>query len=144
MRWIGLALVGVALLLSRRASASTPPTASTPRAPPPAGNVISDNVTASFYGPGYHGRQTANGEVFDQNALTAAHRTLPFNTRVRVTDLDLGRSVVVRINDRGPFTKRADGSYAREIDLSVGSAAAIGLDIQRGLARVRLEHVSRW
>ena len=137
MRWIGLVLVGFALLLSRRSSASAP---STPPAPSP-GNVIADNVTASFYGPGYHGRLTANGETFDQHALTAAHRTLPFNTHVRVTDLDLGRSVTVRINDRGPFTKRSDGSFAREIDLSVGSASAIGLDIQRGLARVRLERV---
>ncbi len=99
-------------------------------------------MVASFYGPGYHGRLTANGETFDQNALTAAHRTWPFNTRVRVTDVDNGKSVVVRINDRGPFTKRADGTYAREIDLSVGSAAAIGLDIQRGLARVTLERLS--
>lgn len=141
MRWIGIALVGVALLLSRRSTARTAPSTPPPTPSPSPSTVIADNVIASFYGPGYNGRQTANGEVFDQNALTAAHRTLPFNTRVRVTDLDLGRSVVVRINDRGPFPKKADGSYAREIDLSVGSAVAIGLDIQRGLARVRLEHV---
>jgi rare lipoprotein A (peptidoglycan hydrolase) len=104
--------------------------------------VLAEETTASFYGPGFHGRLTANGETFDQDALTAAMRSpMPFNTRVRVTDLDNGRSVVVRINDRGPFTKRSDGSFARSIDLSVGAAAAIGLDIQKGLARVRLERV---
>ncbi|QEP99986.1 septal ring lytic transglycosylase RlpA family protein [Thermosynechococcus sp. CL-1] len=87
---------------------------------------------ASWYGPGFHGARTANGERFDQDALTAAHRTLPFGTRVRVTNLQNGRSVVVRINDRGPFTG------GREIDLSRGAAAAIGL-IGAGVGPVRID-----
>lgn len=71
---------------------------------------------ASWYGPGYHGRMTANGEIFDQEAPTAAHRTLPFGTVVRVVNTSNGRSTVVRINDRGPFI---DG---RVIDLSKSAA----------------------
>ena len=58
---------------------------------------------ASWYGPGFHGNLTANGEVYDMNGISAAHKTLPFGTRVRVIDLETGRSIVVRINDRGPF-----------------------------------------
>lgn len=128
--------IGAWLLFSRRASAlvSTDPSA-------PSGSVLEPDTVASFYGPGFNGRLTASGEVFDQNALTAAHRTLPFGTRIRVTDLENGNSVIVKINDRGPFAKRSDGSFSRSIDLSVGAAAVIGLDIQRGLARVRLERV---
>jgi rare lipoprotein A (peptidoglycan hydrolase) len=76
---------------------------------------------ASWYGPGFHGRQTANGERFNQNDLTAAHRSLPFGTRVKVTNMNNGRSVVVRINDRGPF------AGGRVIDLSSAAANAIGL-----------------
>jgi rare lipoprotein A len=76
---------------------------------------------ASWYGPGFHGRLTANGERFNTNSLTAAHRTLPFGTRVRVTNAKTGRSVVVRINDRGPFTK------GRVIDLSKAAARAVGI-----------------
>ncbi|CAO4179728.1 Endolytic peptidoglycan transglycosylase RlpA [Methylorubrum populi] len=75
--------------------------------------------TASWYGPGFHGRLTANGERFDQNALTAAHRSLPFGTRVRVTSTSNGRSVV-RINDRGPFVR------GRSIDLARAAARVIG------------------
>ena len=60
---------------------------------------------ASYYGPGFHGKTTANGERFNMHALTAAHKTLPFNTRVRVVNLDNGKSVIVRINDRGPYKK---------------------------------------
>ena len=84
---------------------------------------------ASWYGPGFHGRRTANGEVFNKNALTAAHRTLPFGTRVRVTHRSTGRSVIVRINDRGPFI------HGRVIDLSKASAQAIGM---AGVADVTL------
>src|SRR5688500_10020859 len=67
---------------------------------------------ASWYGPGFHGRLTANGERYDMHALTAAHKTMPFNTRVRVTNQTNGKSVVVRINDRGPYVGK------RVIDLS--------------------------
>jgi rare lipoprotein A len=76
---------------------------------------------ASWYGPGFQGRRTASGETFDTNELTAAHRTLPFGTRVRVVNERTGRSVVVRINDRGPY------AHGRVIDLSHASAQAIGL-----------------
>jgi rare lipoprotein A len=87
---------------------------------------------ASYYGAKYQGRKTANGETFDTARLTAAHRTLPFGTRVRVTNVDNGRSVVVRINDRGPFVT------GRVIDLS--PAAAKQLDMLRaGVVRVKLE-----
>lgn len=138
MRWI-IAALGLGLLIvSRRAKASPPST--TPSLP--AGDLIAAETVASFYGPGYHGRQTANQEIFDKNAMTAAMRSpMPFNTRVRVTDLDNGKSVVVRINDRGPFVKNSAGQFTRDIDLSEGAAAVIGLDIKKGLARVRLERV---
>ncbi|MCP9929037.1 septal ring lytic transglycosylase RlpA family protein [Cyanobium sp. CH-040] len=88
--------------------------------------------TASWYGPGFFGNRTANGEVFRPGTLTAAHRTLPFGTRVRVTNLHNGRSTVVRINDRGPF------SGGRVIDLAHGAAQELGL-VSSGLAPVRLE-----
>lgn len=87
---------------------------------------------ASWYGPGFHGNRSASGEIFNQNALTAAHRNLPFGTLVRVTNLDNGASVVVRINDRGPFTG------GRIIDLSAGAARVLGL-IHSGVAPVRVE-----
>jgi rare lipoprotein A len=76
---------------------------------------------ASWYGPGFHGRKTASGETFNTNELTAAHRTLPFGTKVRVVNQRTGQSVVVRINDRGPY------AHGRVIDLSRASAQAIGL-----------------
>lgn len=87
---------------------------------------------ASWYGPGFHGRRTASGEVFNQNAMTAAHRTLPFGTSVRVTNLNNGRQVIVRINDRGPF------SGGRILDLSAASARAIGLH-STGVGPIQLE-----
>ncbi|MBD3392374.1 MAG: septal ring lytic transglycosylase RlpA family protein [Chitinivibrionales bacterium] len=87
---------------------------------------------ASYYGPGFHGKKTANGERFNMYRMTAAHKTLPFGTRVRVTNLDNGKSVIVRINDRGPYKK------GRIIDLSKGAAKKIGM-IGTGTARVRLQ-----
>jgi len=87
---------------------------------------------ASWYGPGFHGRLTANGERYNQGQLTAAHRSLPFNTKVRVTNLRNGQSVVVRINDRGPFSR------GRVIDLSAGAARSIGV-FSSGVAPVQLE-----
>ena len=88
--------------------------------------------TASWYGPGFHGRKTANGETFDMNDLTAAHPTLPFDTQVRVTNEGNDESVVVRINDRGPFAKD------RVIDLSKEAANDIGLT-DSGVAQVKIE-----
>ncbi|HEY9644813.1 MAG TPA: septal ring lytic transglycosylase RlpA family protein [Chroococcidiopsis sp.] len=87
---------------------------------------------ASWYGPGFNGRRTASGEVFNQNALTAAHRTLPFGTQVRVTNPRNGQSVIVRITDRGPY------SHGRLIDLSAGAARAIGI-MGAGVGSVNLE-----
>ncbi len=89
---------------------------------------------ASYYGKRFHGRLTANGERFNMNAMTAAHKKLPFGTKVRVTNARNGRSVVVRINDRGPFIR------GRTIDLSRGAAQKIGM-ISTGHARVKLEIV---
>jgi rare lipoprotein A len=88
---------------------------------------------ASWYGNRFHGRKTANGERFDQNAMTAAHRTLPFGSKVRVWNKKNGRSVVVRINDRGPFGKRR-----RIIDVSRGAARKLDM-IEAGVVPVRLE-----
>ncbi len=87
---------------------------------------------ASWYGPGFHGRRSASGERYNQNALTAAHRSLPFGTNVQVTNLNNGRSVIVRINDRGPFIR------GRVIDLSAAAARVLGV-MQTGVAPVRLE-----
>lgn len=87
---------------------------------------------ASWYGTKYHGRKTASGEVFNQNSLTAAHPSLPFGTKVKVTNTANGKSVVVRINDRGPFV------YGREIDLSYAAAKKIDM-IRSGVANVDLD-----
>lgn len=102
--------------------------------PPRGPSVLRDlgAGVASFYGRRFHGRLTANGERFDMNAMTAAHKTLPFGTRVRVTNARNGRSVVVRINDRGPFIK------GRTIDLSRAAAKRLGF-VSRGHARVELD-----
>ncbi|MBN1835560.1 MAG: septal ring lytic transglycosylase RlpA family protein [Spirochaetales bacterium] len=89
---------------------------------------------ASWYGGKFQGRKTASGEVFDTNLLTAAHKTLPFGTLVRVTNLETEQSTIVRINDRGPFVA------GRIIDLSRAAAAAIGM-AGSGVARVRVEVV---
>ncbi|WP_299492423.1 septal ring lytic transglycosylase RlpA family protein [Acaryochloris sp. IP29b_bin.137] len=108
------------------------------RPKPPAPQVAAASVLyqvsgeASWYGPGFHGNYTANGEVYNQYALTAAHKTLPFGTRVKVTNLYNGRSVVVRINDRGPFIP------GRVIDLSQGAAQVIGVT-SSGVAPVRMD-----
>lgn len=111
------------------------PTADSPAAEVPEDLEEALAGLATYYGPGFHGRRTASGERFDSRALTAAHRTLRFGTRVRVTSVRTGRSVVVRINDRGPFGRRE-----RIIDLSVGAARRIGLD-RAGVMQVRLEIV---
>jgi rare lipoprotein A len=90
---------------------------------------------ASWYGDDFHGRQTANGEIFDMNSLSAAHATLPMPTYVRVTNLDNSKSVIVRVNDRGPY--HAD----RIIDVSVKTAQLLGF-YSSGVARVRVEYVA--
>lgn len=90
---------------------------------------------ASWFGARFHGRLTASGERFDRMAMTAAHRTLPMGTVVRVTYLATGKSVTVRINDRGPWTG------GRVLDLSEGAATRIGLR-EKGVGEVRIERIS--
>ena len=117
-------------------TAAPAPTVSPPvaRALPPEPRVLQTGKQtgkASWYGDAHHGRKTASGETFDMNALTAAHRTLPLGTRVLVTNLANGRSVDVRINDRGPVVSD------RIIDLSFAAARALG-GVGAGVFRVRI------
>jgi len=91
---------------------------------------------ASWYGPGFDGNYTANGEIYDMDGISAAHKTLPFGTVVRVVELSTGRSVVVRINDRGPFVE------GRIIDLSKGAARELGI-VEKGITEVGLR-ILRW
>src|SRR5881397_2557051 len=118
--WVALGLVGAAGCAIVRAPA-----------PPPITNGVQVGV-ASWYGPGFHGNRTANGEIYDQYELTAAHPSLPLGTRVMVTNLENGRAVQVRINDRGPFVG------GRAIDLSYAAARTIGM-VGPGTVRVRVE-----
>lgn len=87
---------------------------------------------ASWYGPGFHGKKTASGEIFDQGKLTAAHKTIPLGTKAKVTNLQNGNTVEVEINDRGPFIGQ------REIDVSHAAADALGF-VKSGLTLVRIE-----
>jgi rare lipoprotein A len=87
---------------------------------------------ASYYGDSFHGKKTASGEVFDQGKLTCAHRELPFGTRLKVTNLQNRKSVVVRVNDRGPWVS------GRIIDLSYAAAKRIGM-VEKGLVKVKIE-----
>ena len=91
-------------------------------------------MTASWYCPRFHGKLTANGEQYNQMALTAAHKSLPFGTVLQVTNLKNGKSVIVRINDRGPFIE------GRDLDLSKGTALNIGM-IGRGVIKVKVSEV---
>lgn len=93
---------------------------------------FSQTGRASWYGPGFHGKRTSNGETFDMHALTAAHRTLPMSSYARVTNLANGKSIVVRINDRGPFHSN------RVMDLSKGAATQLGF-LRQGSANVKIE-----
>jgi rare lipoprotein A len=103
------------------------------RDPDGAGPVV-QRGSCSWYGPRFHGRRTSNGEVFDKNALTAAHPTLPFGSEIEVTDVDSGKKVRVRINDRGPFIR------GRILDLSYAAAASLDI-IHKGTADVQLRLV---
>lgn len=107
-----------------------------PAAPPPSHSrpYVEEGV-ASWYGIPYHGRRASNGEIYDMYKMSAAHRTLPFDTLVRVTNLKNGKSTEVRINDRGPFVE------GRIIDLSLGAARAIDM-VGLGVAPVRIEALS--
>ena len=106
-----------------------------PVVPVPVTAAPSDVVTASWYGPGFHGRRTASGERFDANAMSAAHPTLPFGTYLCVTNVANGRSVRVRVTDRGPFRR------GRSLDLSYAAARRLDI-VHRGTARVRVAPAS--
>lgn len=106
-------------------------------APPPMPSVAEgwyEEGEASWYGPGFHGNRTASGEIYDMEALTAAHRELPFGARLRVRNLDNGRETLVRVNDRGPFAR------GRILDVSRAAARELAM-IGPGTARVRIEVV---
>ena len=91
-------------------------------------------MKASWYGPRFHGRLTANGEIYDQNALTAAHKSFKFGTLLRITNTQTNKSVVVRINDRGPYIP------GRQIDLSKAAAEKLGV-INSGVKKLKVEKV---
>lgn len=92
-------------------------------------------MKASWYGPNFHGKMTANGEIYDQMAFTAAHKQLSFGTLLKVTNPKNGRSVIVRINDRGPYIK------GRDLDLSKGAAIELGM-LRKGVARLKIEELT--
>jgi rare lipoprotein A len=92
-------------------------------------------MKASWYGPKFHGKLTANGEIYDQMALTAAHKSLSFGTLLKVTNPRNGRSVIVRINDRGPYIE------GRDLDLSKGAAIELGM-LRKGVGRVKIEEIA--
>lgn len=121
----------------RAAASDEPTTAPRPRTAPARGDLAAEEPRvrwrASWYGPGFHGNRTANGEVYDQWGMTAAHKTLPFGTRLRVTNVANGRTVEVRINDRGPFIP------GRDLDLSRGAANELGFS---GVATVLVERLT--
>jgi rare lipoprotein A len=96
-------------------------------------NFVQEGI-ASWYGKDFHGKKTANGERYNMYAMTAAHKTLPMNTRVRVTNLNNGKTMIVRINDRGPF------GGSRIIDLSYTAASRLGI-AQKGIGRVRIKAI---
>jgi rare lipoprotein A len=110
-----------------------PPASPAHKKATPAGKSKTTQVgMASWYGPGFHGQETASGETFDQHALTAAHRALPLGTEATVTNLETGQSVTVKINDRGPYVP------GRHLDLSKAAAQQIGL-IKQGVGKVKIE-----
>ena len=98
--------------------------------------VYKTGVTASYYAEDFHGKKTSNGERFNMNDYTCAHKSLPFNTILKVTNLSNGKTVQVRVNDRGPFV------VAREIDLSKAAAVKLGM-IGSGTTKVKLEIVKK-
>lgn len=122
----------LAFTLSACGSVELPPPPPPPLPPAPPQPYFDQVGIASWYGSRHHGRRTASGERFDMRAMTAAHRTLPMDTVVRVTNLENDRTVMVRINDRGPYVP------GRVIDLSSEAARALGMR-RKGLARVRIE-----
>ncbi len=127
-----LLLALVTSACGRHRAAAPVPRPVSPNASGPVAPGTTEVGYASWYGDPYHGRRAANGEIYDKNQMTAAHRTLPFETTVKVTDLENNRSVTVRITDRGPFVQ------GRIIDLSFAAASQLAM-IGPGTALVRLE-----
>jgi rare lipoprotein A len=125
------ALVTAACAHPRGDAAPTPPSVTVTVPPPPTAPRVVQSGRASWYGEAHQGKTTASGEPFDMYALTAAHRSLPLGTRVRVTNMANGRAVDVRINDRGP------GIPGRIIDLSYAAARTLGA-VRDGVFRVRI------
>ena len=129
--WPGeLSILQTIILLLSLAACSVPP--SQVRPPLSSDEPVTQTGIASWYGPGFHGKATASGAVYNQNDLTAAHQTLPLGTRIMVTNLENGRATELLINDRGPFVK------GRIIDLSYAAAESLGM-IAPGTIPVRLE-----
>jgi rare lipoprotein A len=122
----------IATIPSAPETEQTPPLAKIPGRRQP---TMVETGLASWYGPRFHGKRTASGEVFNQHDFTAAHRTLPWDTKVKVTNIANGKSVEVRINDRGPFGK------GRIIDVSRAAARVLGL-VASGITTVRIEWLS--
>ena len=96
--------------------------------------VDKGSMKASWYGPGFHGQKTANGEVYNQNSFTAAHKSLKFGTLLKITNLKNSKSVVVRINDRGPYI------HGRDLDLSKAAALELGM-VRKGVAKIKVEEI---
>ena len=96
---------------------------------------------ASWYGPGFHGKVMANGDIYDQNKISVAHRTLPLRMKVKITNLVNGKSIETAVLDRGPYVVDERGRYKREIDLSLGAVEALEAwkDIEKGTIPVRIE-----
>lgn len=135
----GGARAAAVLLVLAAACAHAPPTSTPESSPaareePRAEGSEAEIGLASYYGRAFHGRRTASGARYDMHALTCAHPSAPFGTRLRITEVESGRSVDVTVTDRGPFAP------GRVVDLSLAAARKLGI-IARGLARVRVERV---
>jgi rare lipoprotein A len=134
-------LVGFTVVANKEGKAEEPATkAETVNEENITSNSIVDFVkkgvwTASWYGPRFNGKITANGEIFNQMAYTAAHKSLKFGTLLRLTNLKNAKSIVVRINDRGPYVR------GRQLDLSKAAALSLGIE-KRGVAKVKVEEIS--
>ncbi len=135
-RWLrlGAAVLAVTLLVGACATPAPPASAQIRQTDAAPERGYSEVGLASWYGKPYHGRQTASGRIYNMFELTAAHRTLPFGTRVRVTNLENGRTVVLTITDRGPFVS------GRVLDVSLRAAQELRFQ-NKGLARVRVESI---
>jgi len=120
--WSVAAVIAVVLVLGRTVESSTPPRVQV--------------GLASWYGPGFHGEETASGEIFDQHKMVAAHRTLPLGSVIRVTNLENGRRVTLRVIDRGPYGRNFRNGTI--VDVSRGAARRLRF-VRDGLVKVRIE-----